>query len=158
VRAVDPVRDICWFSARLESVCAAGWHIERNLFGIEEFEALPVEIGGRVCAQIYDDVENSSVRAADKLRLPGSAAHVQAAHHAADRARLAVLDEASRIDPGVSRYLRIECAGEKTAFISMRHWLEQERAGDAGYGADLHEPALLPSRLPFRPAVDSTCI
>src|SRR5262249_10561903 len=29
------------------------------------------------------------------------------------------------------------CAGEKPAFIGMRHWLEQERAGDAGYGADL---------------------
>jgi len=158
VRAVDPVRDICRFSASLESVRAAGRHIERNLFGVAEFEALQIEIGGRVGAQIYDDVENSAVRAADELGLPDPAAHVQAAHHAADRARLAVLDEASRIDPGVSRYLRIECAGEKTAFIGMRHWLKQERAGDAGYGADLHEPALLPSRLPFRPAVDSTCI
>ena len=158
MRAVDPVRDICRFGASLESVCTAGWHIERNLFGVAELEALPVEIGRRVGAQIYDDVENSSVRAANKLRLPGSAAYMQAAHHATDRARLAVLDEASRIYPGVSRYLRIECAGEKTAFISMRHWLEQERAGDAGYGADLHEPTLLPSPMPFRLAVDLTCI
>lgn len=86
-------------------MCAAGWHIERNLFGIAELEALPVEIGRRVGAQIYDDVENSAVRAADELRLSGSAAHVQAAHHTADRARLAVLHETSRIDPGVSRYL-----------------------------------------------------
>ena len=139
-------------------MCTAGWHIERDLFGVAEFEALPVEIGRRVGAQIYDDVENSSVRAANKLRLPGSAAYMQAAHHATDRARLAVLDKTSRIDPGVSRYLCIECAREKTALIGMRNWPEQERASDAGCGADLHEAALLPSRVPFHLAVDPTCI
>jgi len=119
-------------------VRTACWHIQRNLFGIAKFKALAVEIGGRVGAQIYDYIENSAIRAADELCLPGSATHVQAADHAAHRARLAVLDETSRINPGISHYLCIERAGEEAALIGVRRWLEQERSADAGHGGDLH--------------------
>jgi hypothetical protein len=119
-------------------VRTAYWHIQRNLFGIAQFKALPVEIGGGVGPQIYDYIENNAVRTADELCLPGTAAHVQGAHHTPRRARLAVLDEASRVNPSISRYLCVECAREEAALIDVRRWLEQERSADAGRAGDLH--------------------
>src|ERR1700748_2381986 len=58
---------------------------------IDMFGAFQIDIGRRGGAQIHDDVEDGAVRAADELRLLGAAPDVHAAHHAANRARLAVL-------------------------------------------------------------------
>jgi hypothetical protein len=141
VRAVDAIRHIGWVGQGLESVGTAGRHVERDLLAVTQLEAFPVPVRRRGRTQVHDDVEDRAVRAPDELRLAVPAAHVQAAHHTADRAGEAILGE-GRVDAGRTHYLRIEGAGEEAALVHVRGGHEEQSARNALNRLDVHKALL----------------
>jgi hypothetical protein len=63
---------------------------------------------------------------------------MQSSHHTMRRARQAVLNEGSRVDPSRPHDIGVERTAEETAFVYMRARLEQHRTSDTGNRAYVH--------------------
>ena len=142
VRAIDAVGDVCRAGEGLKPVRAAGRYVERHLFVVAQFKALPVAVRRRRGPQVNDHVEDRAVRASHELRLSVPAPDVQAPHHAARRAGETVLSERGRVDAGRVHHVRVEGAAEEAALVHVRGRLEQERSGNARNRADDHEASI----------------
>lgn len=141
VLTIDPVRHVGWLGERLESMRAPGWHVQRDLLVVSQFEPLPVAVRRRPGPQVDDDVEDGPVRAAHQLGLAPAAAQVQAAEHATRRTGKAVLNEAARVDARGAHHGGIEGAAEEPPFVHVRRRTEQHGAGDPRHRDDFHGAA-----------------
>jgi len=87
-------------------------------------------------AEVHDHVEHRADRAADELALRVLDLVVEAAQHAAARARVVVLHEVD-VDAGGGQCRRFQLSKEEAAVIAEDPGLDQLDVGDGG-GRDLH--------------------
>jgi hypothetical protein len=143
VLAIDPVGDVGRVGQCLETVRAAGRHVQRLLLLAGQPEALPVPVGRRTRPQVDDDVEDGAVGAAHQLGLAPPTAQVQPADHAAGGPGDAVLHKCRGIKPGRPRHRRVERPGKETALVGVRNRAEKQRAVDPRDLQYLHDPSLV---------------
>ena len=103
---------------RREPMGEADGDVDLVLSLVVELERLPLTERRRARAHVDDHVEDRAARAADQLGHPVADVEVHAAHHAAARARLVVLDELV-LDPQVREDVAAVGLGEEAALVAV---------------------------------------